>query len=140
MSGTPVLSTLTEGLAGTVPVSVRGLLNATANFILTQMADGKPYNDALAAAQFAGLAERNPAADVDGLDAMAKVMILSGLVFGRQLVPGQVTCRGISDITRDEIERAASAGARLKHLATLRFSGPDGERDCPRAAGARPPG
>lgn len=126
MSGTPVLSALTEGLAGAVPVSVRGLLNATANFILTQMADGRSYADALAAAQHAGLAERDPAADVDGLDATAKVMILSGLVFGRQLVREQVTCRGISDITGREIGQAASAGGRLKHVATLGLSGPGG--------------
>src|SRR6266516_1445816 len=126
MSGTPVLSTLTDGLAGAVPVSVRGLLNATANFILTQMADGKSYDDALAAAQDAGLAERDPAADVNGLDATAKVMILSGLVFGRQLGREQVTCRGISDITSLEIGRAGSAGGRLKHVATLGFSGPGG--------------
>ena len=52
MSGTPVLSALTEGLAEAVPgVSLRGVLNATANFILTMMTDGTPYDDALAAAQ-----------------------------------------------------------------------------------------
>jgi homoserine dehydrogenase len=68
MSGTPVLSTLTEGLAGTVPVALRGLLNATVNQILSQMAEGTSYQDALAAAQRAGLAERDPAADVDGHD------------------------------------------------------------------------
>ena len=85
-----VLSALTEGLAGAVLVSLRGVLNATANFILTMMTDGTPYDDALAAAQDAGLAERDAAADVDGLDATAKVMILSGLVFGRQLRRDQV--------------------------------------------------
>ena len=126
MSGTPVLSALTEGLAGAVPVSLRGVLNATANFILTTMTDGTPYDDALAAAQDAGLAERDAAADVDGLDATAKVMILSGLVFGRQLVRDQVACRGISDVTSREISQAAAAGRRLKHVATLGFAGPDG--------------
>ena len=89
MSGTPVLSALTEGLAGTVPVALRGVLNATANVILSKMADGTSYEDALAEAQRAGLAERDPAADVEGYDATAKVMILSALVFGRQLGRGQ---------------------------------------------------
>ena len=56
----------------------------------------------------------------------AKVMILSGLVFGRQLVRDQVTCRGISDVTSREISQAAAAGSRLKHVATLGFAGPDG--------------
>ncbi|MBJ7612432.1 MAG: homoserine dehydrogenase [Candidatus Dormibacteraeota bacterium] len=126
MSGTPVLSALSEGLAGAVPFALRGLLNATTNFILSQMANGMSYEHALAEAQSAGLAERNPAANVEGHDATAKVMILSGLVFGRQLSREQVACRGITDITSREIRQAASAGGRLKHVATLGFSGPDG--------------
>jgi homoserine dehydrogenase len=124
MSGTPVLSTLTEGLAGAVPIALRGVLNATANFILSQMAGGRSYEDALAEAQRAGLAERDPAADVEGHDTVAKVMILSALVFGRQLRREQVTRRGITAVTRREIARAASAGGRIKHVATLGFAGP----------------
>ena len=53
MSGTPVLRALVDGLAGAVPLSLRGLLNATANFILSRMADGRCYEDALAEAQAA---------------------------------------------------------------------------------------
>jgi homoserine dehydrogenase len=126
MSGTPLLSALVDGLAGAVPIALRGLLNASANFILSRMAEGTPYEDALAEAQRAGLAERDPAADVEGYDAVAKVMILSALVFDRQLRREQVACHGISDITRAEIYQAASSGSRLKHVATLDFSGPDG--------------
>jgi homoserine dehydrogenase len=126
MSGTPLLGALVDGLAGAVPVGLRGLLNATANFILSRMAEGRPYEDALAEAQSAGLAERDPAADVEGHDAVAKVMILSALVFGRQLGREQVARRGITDIARSEIEQAASSEARLKHVATLDFSEPDG--------------
>jgi homoserine dehydrogenase len=126
MSGTPLLSALVDGLAGAVPIALRGLLNASANFILSRMAEGAPYEDALAEAQRAGLAERDPAADVEGYDAVAKVMILSALVFDRQLRRDQVACRGISDIARAEIDQAVSSGSRLKHVATLDFSGPDG--------------
>jgi homoserine dehydrogenase len=129
MSGTPLLSALVDGLAGALPLGLRGLLNATANFILSRMSEGKPYADALAEAQAAGLAERDPSADVEGHDAVAKVMILSALVFGRQLRREQVACRGITDITRSEIDEAASSGARLKHVATLEFSEPDGAGD-----------
>jgi homoserine dehydrogenase len=57
---------------------------------------------------------------------VAKVMILSALVFDRQLRRDQVACRGISDIARAEIDQAVSSGSRLKHVATLDFSGPDG--------------
>ena len=126
MSGTPVLCTLVEGLAGTVPTALRGLLNATANFILTRMAGGKSYEDALAEAQRLGLAERDPAADVQGHDTVAKVMILSALVFGRQLQPMQVTRQGITNVARSEIDRAASTGGRIKHVATLSFPDPAG--------------
>jgi homoserine dehydrogenase len=129
MSGTPVLSSLVDGLAGAVPIGIRGLLNATANFILSRMAQGLDYEEALAEAQSAGLAERDPAADVDGHDVVAKVMILSALVFGRQLRREQVARRGIADITRSEIEQAAAGGGRLKHVAMLEFSEPDGAGD-----------
>jgi homoserine dehydrogenase len=129
MSGTPVLSALVDGLAGAVPVGLRGLLNATANFILSRMAEGRTYEDALAEAQEAGLAERDPGADVEGHDAVAKLMILSALVFGRQLRPEQVARRGIAHIARAQIDQAASRGARIKHVATLEFSAPDGAGD-----------
>ena len=127
MSGTPVLGALLDGLAGAVPLGVRGLLNATVNFILTRMSAGSSYADALAEAQRVGLAERDPAADVDGHDALAKVMILSALVFGRQLRSEQVARRGIAELTGADLEAAAAGGARLKHVATLEFSEPDGE-------------
>jgi homoserine dehydrogenase len=126
MSGTPLLSTLVDGLAGAVPVALRGLLNATANFILSRMAEGSSYEEALAEAQAAGLAERDPAADVEGHDSVAKVMILSALVFRRQLRLDQIARRGIDAIARSELDEAAATGKRLKHVATLEFSGPDG--------------
>jgi len=55
MSGTPVLSTLVNGLAGSSPTAVRGILNATANFILTRMEEGASYEQALREAQELGL-------------------------------------------------------------------------------------
>ena len=60
--------------------------NAIANFILSRMNEGSPYQDALAEAQAAGLAERDPVADVEGDDTVAKVMILSALVFGTRAI------------------------------------------------------
>ena len=126
MSGTPLLSTLVEGLAGATPVGLRGLLNATVNSILTRMAEGLSYEEALAEAQAAGLAERDPAADVEGHDSVAKVMILSALVCHRQLGLDQVARRGIDDLSDAEVEEAAATGRRLKHVATLEFAGPDG--------------
>ena len=123
MSGTPVLSTLTHGLAGTTPLGLRGSLNATANVILSKMSGGTSYEDALAAAQEAGLAERDPGADVEGHDTTAKAMILAALVFGRQLRPAQVARRGITDV-EDEVRQAAETGRRVRLVATLEPSGP----------------
>ena len=79
MSGTPVLAALTDGLGGATPIRLRGVLNATVNVICTRMEQGLGYAEALAEAQAAGLAERDPSADVDGLDSVAKVMVLSAL-------------------------------------------------------------
>jgi homoserine dehydrogenase len=129
MSGTPLLRALVDGLAGASPSGLRGIVNATANFIVSSMMRGSSYEDALAEAQRAGLAERGVEADVEGLDAVAKLMILAGLVFGRQLRPEQVACRGITDITRAQVDEALSVGGRIRHVATLEFSEPDGSGD-----------
>lgn len=126
MSGTPLLSALTSGLAGALPLGLRGILNATANDILTSMAAGRSYDQALAAAQQAGLAERDPSADVDGPDTVAKLMILAALVFDRQLRPEDVACRGISGIDRRDVQAAVAAGGRVRHVASLDFAEPDG--------------
>jgi homoserine dehydrogenase len=119
MSGTPVLSTLSEGLAGAAPVALRGVLNATANYILTEMARRGSYGEALAEAQRMGLAERDPSADVDGQDAIAKLMILSALVFGYQLRPAEINRRGISSITEQAVSKARARGLRIREVATL---------------------
>jgi homoserine dehydrogenase len=119
MSGTPLLSVLVDGLAGTTPTGLRGILNATANVVLALMEQGSSYEEALAEAQTRGLAERDPTADVEGYDAMAKAMILAALVFEKQLDPADVTRRGISEVGREQIDAARSAGARIKEVVTL---------------------
>jgi homoserine dehydrogenase len=113
MSGTPVLAALTGGLGGATPLRLRGILNATVNLICTRMEAGAGYAEALAEAQEAGLAERDPSADVDGLDSVAKLMVLSALVFGEQLKLGDVARRGLS-----ELARSAPDGT-IREVATL---------------------
>ena len=103
-------------------ISLRGILNATANFILTRMEQGASYEDALTEAQDLGLAERDPTADVEGHDAMAKAMILAGLVFGTQLRPEDVVRHRISNVDRAQIDAATSEGAHIKELVTLELS------------------
>ena len=86
------------------------------------MARGQAYADALAAAQREGLAERDPSADVDGHDAVAKAMVLSGLVFGRQLRLEDVSRIGISSVTEEAVSRAISEGKRIREITTVEGS------------------
>jgi homoserine dehydrogenase len=125
MSGTPLVGPLTEGLAGATPHSLRGVVNATANSILTNMASGASYTDALSAAQDAGLAEPDPGADVDGHDSVAKAMILSGLVFGRGLDLEEVERRGISELSAEELHALARGGC-VREVTSLEFEKPGG--------------
>ena len=121
MSGTPVLGPLTEGLAGAMPRALRGVLNATVNFMLTRIAEGASYEEALAQAQERGLAEPDPSADVDGHDAVAKLMILSALVFGRPLSVEQVARSGVSGLAEAQIDAARDAGRVLREVSSLSF-------------------
>ena len=81
--GTPMLE-VTEHLAASGRVSrLRGLLNATTTFILSGMAEGRSYREALAEAQAAGYAEADPSFDVEGRDAAQKLAILAWVAWGR---------------------------------------------------------
>jgi homoserine dehydrogenase len=120
MSGTPVLSTIREGLAGTRIAAVRGILNGTANHILTLMAEGLEYPAALADAQARGYAESDPTDDVEGHDVVAKARILGATAFNRSVTLDQVIRRGITDVTRDAVQHAARRGCRIKLVATVK--------------------
>jgi homoserine dehydrogenase len=121
LSGTPLVGPLTEGLAGARPVRLRGVLNATATFILTLMETGTGYREALAEAQRLELAERDPSADVDGHDSAAKLMILAALVFGRQLASEQVEREGIAAVAPGGPAESRARGRVIREVATLEF-------------------
>jgi homoserine dehydrogenase len=128
MSGTPVLAALIDGLAGARPQALRGVVSATANFIASRMAAGDSYDEALAAAQADGLAERDPSADVDGHDETAKAMILAGLVFGEQLELDAVVRSGVSAVASEDVRRAVRDGAIVRPVVEIDRSGSgDGE-------------
>jgi len=126
MSGTPVLSTIRDGLAGTRVIAVRGILNGTANHILTSMAEGRAYPAALAEAQAQGYAEPDATDDVEGHDAVAKVRILAATAFGCAVPLDQVIRRGITGITADAVQQAARDGCRIKLVASVRLR-PEGD-------------
>jgi homoserine dehydrogenase len=93
---------------------MKGILNGTTNYILTQMEAGMDYGAALKRAQELGYAEAVPDADVLGWDALAKVTILANVVFGASLSPDDSPCAGITEITPDQITAAATDGKRHK--------------------------
>jgi homoserine dehydrogenase len=119
MAGTPVVSTILEGMAGTRINAIRGILNGTTNYILSAMAEGRDYAEALADAQSAGYAETNPTADVEGYDAVAKTLILAALVFGYTLKPEQVIRQGITAITREQVRAVHEQDKRIKLISSL---------------------
>ena len=96
--GTPMLEVV-EHLAATGSITrLRGLLNATTTFILSSMAQGRSYDEALAAAQAAGYAEADPSFDVEGRDAAQKLAILASVAWGRWRPEREVETRGIVGI------------------------------------------
>src|SRR5438067_3620241 len=127
MSGTHVLSTIREGMSGTRIRALRGILNGTANYILSVLALGQGYAEALAQAQAQGYAEADPTDDVEGDDTVAKTLILAAAVFGRALTPEQVVRRGITMLSREQMQQALGEGQRIKHVASLRLLSTDGK-------------
>jgi homoserine dehydrogenase len=125
MGGTPVLRFARKGLAGCTIHEVVGIINGTTNYILTQMEVGQSYADVLAEAQRLGYAETNPAGDVEGYDAAAKLVIVANTALNAPLALSQVDRTGITGLTVTDIEAARQAGERWKLIARARRT-PDG--------------
>ena len=129
--GVPVLGPLATELAANRVTAVRGIVNGTTNYILSAMSDeGREYADVLAAAQAAGYAEADPSGDVEGHDAVNKLVILARLAFGVWLDPATVTTiaidgpgaarPGITGIGAADIASAAALGRTIKLVADAR--------------------
>ena len=110
LSGTPVLNLCETGLAAAGIRSVRGIVNGTCNYILSEMESGRSYEEALAAAQEKGYAETDPSGDVEGWDAAAKALILANCVLGADVELAEVRRTGISDLSAGEVSAARREG------------------------------
>ncbi len=120
MSGTPVFSLFESGLSGNSVLEVKGILNGTTNFILTKMEEeNMTYEAALQKAQQLGYAETDPTADVEGFDALAKVLILSNVIFGHQFQPEEVERQGITRLSVADIKQAQAQNRRIKLIARV---------------------
>ena len=115
----PIIRVLQESLAGATVERVHGIVNGTTNFILTEMARmGMTFEQALAEAQRMGYAEADPAEDVDGRDAAAKMAILARLAFDTPVRLDQVRYEGIEHVQPDDLEYAHELGLELKLIGT----------------------
>jgi homoserine dehydrogenase len=113
--GIPIIRPLREDLAQNHILSVSGILNGTTNYILTEMeTKGTPFADVLRDAQEKGYAEKDPTADIEGLDAARKTVILASMAFGRLLDPDSIPCEGITRITADDAALARAMGGAVK--------------------------
>jgi homoserine dehydrogenase len=130
--GIPVLSPLAGDLAGNRVGGVRGIVNGTTNYILTAMARaGLDYGDVLADAQARGYAEADPTADVEGLDAVNKLVVLMRLAFGAWIEPAAIRNRvataggtgpaGITGVTAEDVRAIDREGRILRLLAAGRL-------------------
>ncbi|MEM0282616.1 MAG: homoserine dehydrogenase [Desulfurococcaceae archaeon] len=118
MGGSPLIDTLLSLKSEDVE-RIDGILNATTNYILTEMHDKlMDFNDALRKAQSLGIVEANPSLDVDGLDAAAKLTILSHVI-GYSVKLGDVRRESLSNVGLRNVIEAVKEGYVIKYIASL---------------------
>ncbi|MCK4639504.1 MAG: homoserine dehydrogenase, partial [Bacteroidales bacterium] len=118
-AGTPVINLADGPLAGCEISKIRGILNGTTNYMLSEMEKGMDYDEVLKVAQELGYAEADPTGDVEGYDARGKVTILANIVMGASLKINDVSCKGITQITSEDIENAKKQNKRWKLIGSV---------------------
>jgi homoserine dehydrogenase len=116
--GVPIIAALSESLTANQILSIKGIVNGTCNYILTQMTElNLSYDTALAEAQKRGYAEADPTLDVDGTDSAHKLAILAQIAFGVNMRGSQIGRRGIARIDATDVRFARDLGYTVKLLA-----------------------
>ena len=122
--GIPVIKGLKEGLVANRINSIKGIMNGTANYILTAMTEhGTPFDEVLKDAQQKGFAEADPTYDVEGIDTAHKLAILMTIAYGQHVHLDHISVEGISTIKPIDIDFAREFGYRIKLLAISRNHG-----------------
>jgi homoserine dehydrogenase len=119
VAGTPVINLAEGPLAGCTISKIRGILNGTTNYMLTEMEKGMAYEEVLKIAQEKGYAEADPTGDVEGYDARGKVTILANIVMGAGIKIDDVPCQGITKIKPADIEKAKKQNKRWKLIGSV---------------------
>ncbi|MBW1926412.1 MAG: homoserine dehydrogenase [Deltaproteobacteria bacterium] len=119
--GIPVVKAVKEGLVANRLQTVMGIMNGTANYILSRMTEeGTAFQDVLADAQRLGYAEADPSYDVEGIDTAHKLVIMAMLAFGTPVELSDIYIEGISRLSPLDISFAKEFGYRIKLLAIAR--------------------
>ena len=127
--GIPIVRGLQEGLAGDRLVRILGILNGTCNYILTRMESAHvPFADALKEAQELGFAEADPSADIDGLDAQAKLAILCAVGLQRDIPAAEIPLRSIASIEPIDFVYARRLECTIRQVSRATLEELDGGR------------
>jgi len=116
--GTPILDFAKNSLRGERIISISGILNGTTHYILTNMANGMSFNDALDDAKQKGYVEADESLDLDGLDAAAKRVIFANWIMGMIVVMSDIKITSIRKIDSADIKRAAEKNSAIKLIAS----------------------
>tara|TARA_Y100000590_G_scaffold308328_1_gene348105 strand:+ start:508 stop:1518 length:1011 start_codon:yes stop_codon:yes gene_type:complete len=116
--GTPILDYAKNSLRGERILSFQGILNGTTNYILTNMADGMSFDDALNDAKSKGYVEADESLDLDGLDAAAKLVILANWIMGMKVTMPDILKKGIRGVNTNDIKNAQKRNCAVKLIAS----------------------
>jgi homoserine dehydrogenase len=118
--GTPMLEFAKKCLAGDKILAIKGILNGTTNYILTEMAEKHiSFQQALDSATKLGYAETDPSMDVDGIDTACKVVIMSNWIMNKKLTLKDVNIKGIRDVSLKALDEAAKKGNTIKLIGSI---------------------
>ncbi len=119
-AGTPVLELAKKCLLGDRIVSIRGILNGTTNYILTEMDEKHiTFQQALEKSQKLGYAETDPSMDVDGIDAACKLVILANWIMNKKVTLKDASVQGIRNVTLRDLEEAAKRNCTIKLIGSI---------------------
>ncbi len=116
MDGVPVYNMAQKTLMGCKITEIKGILNATTNFVLTEMEKGVSYEDAIEEGRRQGFVEADPSMDLDGWDASAKLTALMNVLMDEEITPLDIKKTGISGVTKEDLDKAAKDGKKIKLL------------------------
>jgi homoserine dehydrogenase len=114
----PIVRALGDGLAGDRITRIDAILNGLSNAVLSKIeATGCAIDVAIAEACASGYAEADPAAELDGVDAAAKLAILCALAFRLRITPAQIQMRSTGGVSPDDLHDAAERGGTIRQVA-----------------------